>query len=573
MKYIVLISFFMASALSAQLSKFSDRDLYEIGKVWGLIKYYHPAISQGKADWDAVLLETLRNNPKSGPDGIIKNWMNIADQNKFDEIIKKDNGCDSITLRNFDSSWIEKLNKISPESKKRLSDLINHPNNVGSFYSNPPENDIYFSSKNEKVYDTFSVEIKMLELFRIWNAIEYFYPYKYLLDHNWDHILKKYIPLFKKINNEKDYESAVMQLAAELQDTHTSIEKTYQYNVVGKLSSPFIFQIVDNVVLITGVKDEAKMKKANLEIGDLITKINGKSIVKNINDKSKYFAFSNESVKIRDAYSYLFSGDEKTIAIEGVKKDGKPFKTAMERATRIFNNEWDKEGVPNYQLNYKGKTYEYLTYNEKESRLNPSFQLDDKVYFEFSSLKGAEIPALMGKYRNTKGMVFDLRGYNDNASLLKVFDYLLAKPVVYGIKAQADFSQPGKFCFVDNIVNKDYKFAGKDNPDPYKGQVVVLINEYTQSAEEMWAMVFKKVPHVIFVGSQTAGADGNKTSIKLTDGNILIFSGLGIYYSDGGETQRIGIKPDVVVRPTVESIRNKEDLLLLKAFDLIDKKK
>ncbi|MDQ1096080.1 S41 family peptidase [Chryseobacterium camelliae] len=83
----------------------------------------------------------------------------------------------------------------------------------------------------------------------------------------------------------------------------------------------------------------------------------------------------------------------------------------------------------------------------------------------------------------------------------------------------------------------------------------------------------KKVPNVIFVGSQTAGADGNKTSIKLTDGNKIIFSGLGIYYPDGGETQRIGIKPDVVVRPTVESIRNKEDLLLLKALELIDQKK
>lgn len=573
MKYIALISFFMASTLSAQLSKFSDRDLYEIGKVWGLMKYYHPTISQGKADWDAVLLETLRNNPNSGTEGIVKNWMNIADQNKSDKIIKKDNECDSITLRNFNSSWVEKLKKISPESKKSLSNLINHPNNVGSFYSNPPDNDIYFSSKNEKVYDTFSVEIKMLELFRIWNAIEYFYPYKYLLDYNWDDILKKYIPLFKKINNEKDYESAVMQLAAELQDTHTSIEKTYQYNVVGKLSSPFIFQIVDNAVLITGSKDEAKMKKANLEIGDLITKINGRSIAKNINDKSKYFAFSNESVKLREAYSYLFSGDEETITIEGVKKDGKTFKTTLELTKRIFNNEWDKDGIPNYQLNYQGKTYEYLTYNEKESRLNPSFQLDDKVYFEFSSFKGAEIPALMEKYRNAKGMVFDLRGYNYDGSLLKVFDYLLSKPVLYGIKTQPDFSQPGKFCFVDNIVNKEYKFAGKDNPDPYKGQVVVLINEHTQSAEEMWAMIFKKIPNVIFVGSQTAGADGNKTSIKLTNGHILIFSGLGIYYPDGGETQRIGIKPDVVVRPTIQSIRNKEDLLLWKAFDIIDRKK
>lgn len=572
MKPIIFISFFMASALSAQLSAFSDRELYQIGKVWGVMKYYHPAVSQGKTDWDGILLESFKSGPKEGIDGLVKNWLSKADQQKPDKIDKKGNECDSITLRNFDASWIQKV-KISPKSKTRLSNLVNQPADVGSFYSNTAESGIYFSSANEKVYGTFSKDVKMLDLFRIWNAIEYFYPYKYLLDHNWDNVLKKYIPLFKKINNEKDYESAVMQLAAELQDSHTGIEKTYQYDVVGKLSSPFIFQMVDHTVLITGSKDDAKMKKAGLETGDLITKINGKSILKCIKEKSKYFAFSNPSVELREAYSYLFSGDEETFVVEGVHKNGENFRTTVERMKRIFNNEWDKDGIPDLHLVYRGKTYNYLTYNEKESRLNPSFPIDDKVYFEFSSLKGAEIPALMEKYKNTKGMVFDLRGYNDNGSLLKVFDYLLSKPVVYGIKTQPNFTQPGRFCFVDNIVNKEYKFAGKENPDPYKGQVVALINEYTLSAEEMWAMVFKKIPNVIFVGNQTAGADGNKTSIKLTDGNKIIFSGLGIYYPDGGETQRIGIKPDVVVRPTVESIRNKEDLLLLKALELIDQKK
>ncbi len=64
-------------------------------------------------------------------------------------------------------------------------------------------------------------------------------------------------------------------------------------------------------------------------------------------------------------------------------------------------------------------------------------------------------------------------------------------------------------------------------------------------------MIFKKVPNVIFVGSQTAGADGNKTSIKMTDGNQLFFSGQGIYFPNGDEIQRIGIQPDIVVSPTV----------------------
>ncbi|KQS91715.1 S41 family peptidase [Chryseobacterium sp. Leaf394] len=120
-------------------------------------------------------------------------------------------------------------------------------------------------------------------------------------------------------------------------------------------------------------------------------------------------------------------------------------------------------------------------------------------------------------------MVLDLRGCNDDGSLINIFDYLRTKPEHFGILTQADFSQPRKFCILDNIINISYKFAGRNNPTAYKGQVVVLINEYTQSAAELWAMIFKKVPKVIFVGRETAGADGNKTCIKLTDGNELIF--------------------------------------------------
>lgn len=570
MKFLIFLSLFITSTLSAQVNRFSDRDLYDLAKVWGLIKYYHPAASQGKIDWDNVLLKSLGNPKESSTDEIITNWLKQADQSSYDQIAMRKSDCDSITLRNYDDSWIKKLNKLNPTNRKRLMDLIAQPKNVGSFYSNPVENSIRFSSTNEKTYTQFSADIKMLELFRIWNAIEYFYPYKYLLDEKWDQVLQKYIPVFKKINIETDYKSAVMQLAAEIQDSHVEIKKTLQYDVVGKLSAPFIFQIAYGKVVITGIKDEAKMKKANLEVGDLITKINGKSVKKSLDINSKYFAYSNEAVKLREAYSYLFSSNDLTATVEGIKKNGMAFKTVMERTERIFQNEWDKDGIPNYQLFYKNKTYTYLTYNEKESRLNPSYPLDDKVYFEFASLKATEIPSLMEKYKNTKGMVFDLRGYNNDGSLIKIFDYLLSKPEHFGIMTQADFSQPGKFCFVDNIIDKTYKFAGKNNPNAYKGQVVVLINEYTQSAAELWAMIFKKVPNVIFVGSQTAGADGNKTSIKMTDGNEIIFSGLGIYYPNGDETQRIGIQPDIVVRPTVESIRNNQDLLLLKAFELID---
>jgi C-terminal processing protease CtpA/Prc len=47
------------------------------------------------------------------------------------------------------------------------------------------------------------------------------------------------------------------------------------------------------------------------------------------------------------------------------------------------------------------------------------------------------------------------------------------------------------------------------------------------------------------------------------------FSSLGIYYPDGRETQRIGIVPNIVVKPTIKGIRDGRDELLEKAIKIV----
>jgi C-terminal processing protease CtpA/Prc len=46
-------------------------------------------------------------------------------------------------------------------------------------------------------------------------------------------------------------------------------------------------------------------------------------------------------------------------------------------------------------------------------------------------------------------------------------------------------------------------------------------------------------------------------------------SGIGVYYLDGRETQRIGIVPDIEVKPTIKGIREGRDELLEKAIEII----
>ena len=100
----------------------------------------------------------------------------------------------------------------------------------------------------------------------------------------------------------------------------------------------------------------------------------------------------------------------------------------------------------------------------------------------------------------------------------------------------------------------------------YAGKVVILVDEVSQSQAEYTTVAFRAVPHTIVVGSTTSGNDGNVSSIALPGGLRAMISGIGVFYPDKILTQRIGIIPDVEVRPTIAGIRAGRDGVLEEAL-------
>ena len=92
------------------------------------------------------------------------------------------------------------------------------------------------------------------------------------------------------------------------------------------------------------------------------------------------------------------------------------------------------------------------------------------------------------------------------------------------------------------------------------------------SQSEFTAMAFRACGAII-VGSTTAGADGNVSAFALPGGLRTMISGLGVYYPDKSPTQRIGIVPDVEVKPTIAGIRAGRDEVLEEALRQILGKK
>jgi hypothetical protein len=105
---------------------------------------------------------------------------------------------------------------------------------------------------------------------------------------------------------------------------------------------------------------------------------------------------------------------------------------------------------------------------------------------------------------------------------------------------------------------------------PYSGKIGILFNEETQSLSESTVMILEQHPKAIKIGSQTSGADGDISNIYLP-GNLQVwFTGLGWYYPDFRQTQRVGIKPDVEVRPTINGVREGKDEVLEKALNVLN---
>ena len=63
------------------------------------------------------------------------------------------------------------------------------------------------------------------------------------------------------------------------------------------------------------------------------------------------------------------------------------------------------------------------------------------------------------------------------------------------------------------------------------------------------------------MGENSVGSDCDVAYLPIPGGMNMMFTSIGIYTPDGGQTQRIGLSPDIEVYPTVEGIKEGKDEL------------
>ncbi len=522
-------------------------NLKVLGLIWGFLKYYHPNIAKGEFNWDFELFRFLPiflrvENQNSRDDSLVK-W--IKNLGLFPEgkkikikssVIKLEPDLDWINNSSFSTELKNVLNKVKYSKKNREPYYIGLEPGI----SNP----IF---KNENAYSSIKYPdagFRLLTLYRYWNIIQYFFPYKNLIEEDWKNVLLEFIPKIINTNDATEYMLVVLELIGRVHDTHANIWGPNKVldTYFGLNNAPLECVFIDNKLVVKYIYDAESGMKSHLEIGDVITTINNKSINEIVKENLIYTPASNYSTQLRNISRNILRTNDSIINIEFVRND---------------KNEIEKLNT------FPLKEINILRMNNKT---DTCFKLINKdiAYINNGTLKKDYLPEIWKNIESTKGLIIDIRNYPSDFPIYDMCNYLLPTTKPFAKITTGSIEIPGYFFFKKDIT------VGKKNQNYYKGKVVILINELTQSSAEFHTMAYRLHPNAIVLGSTTAGADGNVSQFSLPGRINTMISGIGIYYPDGKETQRIGIIPDIEMKPTIEGIKKGRDELVDKAIELIN---
>ncbi len=535
------------------LSNNKIEDIKTIGLIWGFLKYYHPNIAKGEYNWDYELFrmmpEALKMKSSKERDAVLVKWIDRlgtfevkSKQKEIKNQIKMMPDLEWITNSGLSTELVEKLQRVKMAERSSNNYYIGLTNGVG--------NPVF---KNERSYSSMKYPdagFRLLSLFRYWNIIQYYFPYKNLIGEDWKNVLTEFIPSFINAKNELEYKLAALELIGRVHDTHANINRGdyVVLNYFGKRSLPVEVKFIEGKLIVTNLFNSESGTETGLNKGDIIKSITGRQVEEIVKEKLRQYPASNFPTQLRNLSFDILRTNDSIIKV-GFINNGKSHE-AMVRSVPIEQLQTEKLKLA--KLYPADTCFRYIT--------------SDIAYLYPGKIKNEYLPEIMKSVQNSKGLIIDFRCYPDDFIVFTLSSYLMPQSTDFVEFSNGNIETPGLFTIREGMK------VGKENKDYYKGKVVILVNEMTQSSAEYHTMAFRVAPGAVVIGSTTAGADGNVSFFTLPGDIKTLISGIGVYYPDGKETQRVGIVPDIEVKPTIKGIIENRDEVLEKAIAVINGK-
>jgi C-terminal processing protease CtpA/Prc len=522
----------------AELRPAQVDNLAMLGKVWGFLKYHHPRITSGALNWDAELLRLLPQavaaTDRAAMQAQLVAWVDsLGEVSPCSACASAGDG--DVNLRP-NLAWLSDRHYLGEVLCQRLA-LIHarRPANQQFYVAATSAGNADFS--REDPYPDLAFPdpgYQILALFRLWNAVEYWFAYRDHVQASWDRTLTEFLPRLASANSKEQYARALMAFIARLEDSHANVWNATDFRPpVGACTAPVKVRWIEGaptIVALLGTEPNT-----SLRVGDVVKAIAERTIDDLVKESAPYVGASNESSRRRDIARFMFRGPCDSVAVT-VERKGRKLELPVARV-RLPNDAFAILG----SNDRAGDTFQVLT--------------SGVAYIKASAWKIAALDSYLQRAAATKGLIIDLRGYPAEFAVFALGSRLVDKPTPFARFTRPDFSNPGAFVWTAPVVLSP-------TLPTYGGRVAILVDEMTQSQAEYTAMALRSSRNAIVIGTTTAGADGNLSRVMLPGRLMAGMSGLGVFYEDGRPTQRVGIVPDVIVEPTLTKISEGRDEVL-----------
>ena len=523
----------------SELSSVQIQNLATAGKVWGFLKYHHPLITSGERHWDYDLLRVL---PAiiAAPDRVTANaalvkWISELGPVKPCACVKLDEN--KIHLRPR-LAWLADNKLLGSELNGSLQSIYaNRPVRTKQFYVSQVPNIGNPSFDHELSYQSIKLPdtgFQILALYRFWNIIEYWFPYRDVVPDDWDKVLIDLLPKVALAKDPEAYQLAMMELIARVHDTHANLWSSLKLRPpAGTCQLPVNVRFIEGRPVISGYAGPVG-ETSGMKTGDVITELDGMAVAKLMDRWKPYYAASNEPTRLRDVALQMTRGECGKTMI-GIRRNNDAMEISAERVPSK-----DLTGIV-FRHDLPGETFQLLS--------------KDVAYLKLSTVKVDQAAKYIESAAGTKGLIVDIRNYPSEFVVFALGSLFVDQKTDFVRFTQGDVSSPGAFHW-------GMPLSLEPKQPHYQGKVVILVDEVSQSQAEYTTMAFRSSPRAIVIGSTTAGADGNVSAIPLPGGFRSMISGIGVFYPDKKPTQRVGIIPNREVKPTIAGIRAGRDEVL-----------
>lgn len=539
-----------------EIDSLALQNLEILGRVWGFVKYHHPAFSESNYDLDYELFELLPLVTDVTPavrNELLGKWVDsFGEYETIPERYEMILASDSIASHCTDVEWIRDTTKLGRKLSDRLVNL-RYAHRKGNYYvakTRKVYNGVAHESqnpdfRNEKSYAYLSrpdCGYRLLAVFRFWNMVEYFYPSKYLTDKNWDEVLPEYI-LRMVYLQAGNYSQEVWRMITELNDGHAQGGNSLLF---GQYRVPLNVGLVEGklVVITPDTVSITHERRAPFHVGDEIVAVDGKPIDYYVAQVREFVPCSNENCTHTAAADIVLrTQSEKQLPI------------------RYRRNEMVKDSLADVEVMFVGFKQAYLSKNIVGAKM-----LDNSIGYIYPAKYKYPNRPILDILNESKGLIIDMRCYPTSEFASFMGNYIIPDSIEDPFRmTYPAIELPGVF------YSKSYSWGTSKNRK-YPFPVMLLVDSNTQSYAETSVQWMQKNPNVMVIGSQSAGANGNCSDFTLPANISSCFSGLGWYYPDGWVVNRQGVKIDLDVQPTIQGIKVGRDEALETAIQIINAK-